>query len=180
MIEHLEKRGTIAQANPVFLIGYGGGGTLALQTAAEHPDRYVGVAALLPSAVNRARPDEHLVGSKLSRALFIVTATDGPRGYWPGKPLDVAVLEEWAVSIGLPRFEVQKREQGLGRAPDEAVPGLPPGSAHFDFGASGSGSPRLRVLVVAHGNELDVGPGGAPAPIDAAAQVWTFMRDAVH
>jgi pimeloyl-ACP methyl ester carboxylesterase len=186
VIEQLELRGAITRANPVFLIGYGGGGTLALETAAEHPDRYVGVAALLPSGVNRARPEEHLEGRRLSRVLFIVTATDRPSDYWPGKPADVAVLEEWAVAIGLPRFEVQKREQGqpLVRRLDERVvpepPALPQGSAHFDFGLPAIGSPRLRVLVVPPGNWLDVGPGGSPAPIDAAAQVWAFVRDAVR
>jgi pimeloyl-ACP methyl ester carboxylesterase len=186
VIEQLEKRGAITGTNPVFLIGYGGGGTLALETAAEHPNRYVGVAALLPSGVNRARPEEHLEGSQLTRVFFIVTATDRQSDYWPGKPTDVAVLEEWAVAIGLPRFEVQKREQAqrFGRTLEEpAQPEsrlLPRGSALFSFGAAEKGAPRLRLLVVPHGNELDVGPGGAPAPIDAAAQVWGFLRDAVH
>jgi hypothetical protein len=98
----------------------------------------------------------------------------------------VAVLEEWAVAIGLPRFEVQRRSQGqrLGRTLDEQPmpepPALPRGSAYFDFGAAESGSPRLRILVVPHGDELDVGPSGTPAPLDAATQVWAFLRDAVH
>jgi pimeloyl-ACP methyl ester carboxylesterase len=186
VIEQLQKRGKITGANPVFLIGYGGGGTLALETAAEHPDRYRGVAALLPSGVNRARPEEHLKGSKLSRVLFIVTAVERPSDYWPGKPADVAVLEEWAVAIGLPRFEVQRREQEqlVGRAHDEpALPealALPSGSAHYDFGSPENRSPRLRVLVVPPGKALDVGPGGSPPPIDASAQIWAFVRDTVR
>jgi pimeloyl-ACP methyl ester carboxylesterase len=196
LVEQLAKRGTITGGNAVFLVGYGGGGTLALETAAQHSERYTGVAALLPAAVNQTRADEHAKGSRLSRVLFIVAASDRPNGYWPERPLDVAVLEEWAVCIGLPRFLVsqgaglgpsvvdppslQRRVYPLDGTAEPEIPDLPSGSKHFDFDALQSGSARLRVLVLPRGSALQAGPNHATPPLDAASLVWSFLREAVH
>jgi pimeloyl-ACP methyl ester carboxylesterase len=60
VIEDLTSRDKIAGGNPVWLVGFGGGATLALTLAAQHPELYAGVAAFEPSRFDIAPPAQRI------------------------------------------------------------------------------------------------------------------------
>jgi pimeloyl-ACP methyl ester carboxylesterase len=190
IVERLEARGLLHQplgAGPdVYLVGYGSGAHLALEAAAQYPERYVGVAALLPDRLNRSRPPPRRADTRLARVFFL-TLEDESRGkYSPGAPLDWAVLNEWQVALGLPaQPPVTPVDQGQAPVPamDEASLVarrlVPAGTRVFDSWFPDKGVPGVRVMVVQSKAAIDVGPGGSPAPVDAAAVVWEFFERGV-
>lgn len=173
----------------VFLVGYGSGARLALEAAAQHPERYAGVAALLPDKINRSRPPPHSSDTRLSRLLFVTLENQRPYAYWPGEPLDIAALEEWIVAVGQPRFSAQQRlERGneaatladtLTEAQLAARQLVPPDTRLFDFGGAEKSDPAVRVLVVQSKDALQVGAGGSRAPVDGATLAWEFLSGAL-
>jgi len=179
ILTDLRERRVIEGANEVYLVGYGGGGVMALEAAARHPERYSGVAALLPPRLSSLRPAPQQPGVRLSRVLFVTLASDRPDDDWPGKPLDFALLEDWALAVGLPLTDEGISERRDLRPSPRAIP--LPGRKHdvqqFDFATPARRGAAVRILVVPRGDELSVGAGGSAAPLDAAVQAWEFLRD---
>jgi pimeloyl-ACP methyl ester carboxylesterase len=196
VVEHLEERGLVEQSAggpDVYLVGYGSGARLALEAAARNPERYAGVAALLPDKINAFRPPPRRADTRLSRMLFVALQDERPWAYWPGVPLDIATLDEWSVAVGLPRLAFQ---QGLqpepGRADREpalasTVSGasmtlgrvVPAGTRLLDVGEPDRAGPAVRVLVVPSRDMIEVGPDGT-VPLDAVTLSWEFLRGAAR
>jgi pimeloyl-ACP methyl ester carboxylesterase len=179
VVERLGQR-----AGPdVYLVGYGSGAQLALEAAAQHPERYAGVAALLPDKLNHSRPPARPANTRLKRLLFVTVQGGRPWVYWPGVPLDVNSLDDWTTAMGLPDLSFQQGLQPDTRTADQpmspALPGLhhvvPAGTRLLDVGEPDEGGSALRVLVVPRKEDLDVGEGGSPAPLDVATLAWEFF-----
>ena len=184
VVERLQERGLVewGTAGPeVYLVGYGSGAQLALEAAARHPERYAGVAALLPDKINTFRPPPRRADTRLSRILFVTLQDERPFAYWPGVPLDLATIDEWAAAVGLPRLAFQKGlepELGSGAQVSQASLALhlmPAGTRLLDVGGPDHGRPAVRVLVVQRKDAIDVGPDKGPAPVDAATLAWEFL-----
>ena len=189
VIERLQRRLSADVVLDVYLVGYGSGARLALEEAAQRPERYAGVAAFLPDKINRSRPPPRGPDAHLNRLLFVTLENKRPWAYWPGEPLDIASLEEWVVAVGLPRFSAQQRlESGnqaavLADAMTEAQLAarqlVPADMQLFDFGQPEDGAPAVRVLVGQRKEDIAVRAGGRRAPIDAATLAWEFLHGAV-
>jgi pimeloyl-ACP methyl ester carboxylesterase len=176
-------------AKVVYLVGYGSGAQLALEAAAQHPDRYAGVAAILPDKVNHSRPPPHSADTRLSRLLFVTLQEEHPGGHWPGAPLDVGVLNDWKAAVGLPHLTIQPQTNGdqlvKGERPLQAVAVadtallprrvVPTGTRLFTASFPDHRGVAVCALVVQSKAAIDVGPGGSPAPMDAAKIVRAFF-----
>jgi pimeloyl-ACP methyl ester carboxylesterase len=201
VVERLGEHWRIEPGGPgldVYLVGYGSGGQLALEAAAQHPERYVGVAAILPDKVNRSRPPLRRADTRLSRLLFVTLqehhpgtrgAIQGEGRYWPGAPLDAARLDEWKGTIGL--SEVTMRAQAKLDRPIQdqrplrrvAVTGtallprrvVPAGTRMFTSSFPDQRGIAVCALVVPRKSAIDVGPDGRPAPLDVARVVRAFF-----
>lgn len=173
----------------VYLVGYGSGAQLALEAAAQHPERYTGVAALLPDKVNRSHPQPRRADTRLSRLFFVTLEDERSRAYGPGAPLDAAALDEWNTALFSfhlnvqpgPKLDQPGEHQSSIPAPlDEASllsrRLVPAGTRVFDSWFPDKGAPGVRVLVVQSKAALDVGPGGSPAPVAAATLAWEFFQ----
>jgi len=195
VVERMEERGLVersAGGPDVYLVGYGSGAGLALEAAARHPERYAGVAALLPDKINAFLAPPRRADTRLSRLLFVTLQDDRPWAYWPGVPLDTAVLDEWAVAVGLPRLAFQQGLQPepelgngdqstlLAKAMSTASTALrqvvPAGTRLLDVGEPEQGGPAVRVLIVPSKDVLNAGRDGSPAPLDAPTLAWEFLR----
>lgn len=197
VVDRLEERGLVersAGGPDVYLVGYGSGARLALEAAARYPERYAGVAALLPDKINAFRPPPRRADTRLSRIFFVTLQDERPWTYWPGVPLDVATLDEWSVAVGLPRLSFQ---QGLQPEPGSAkqTPSLastasrasltlghvvPAGTRLLDVGEPDHAGPAVRVVVVPSKDAVEVGPNGTAAPLDAVTLSWEFLRGAAE
>jgi len=174
----LRERRVIEGGNDVYLVGYGGGGVMALEAAARNPELYSGVAALLPPRLSSLQPAPRQPASRLSRVLFVTLASHRPEYYWPGKPLDEALVEDWALAVGLPRSN-QGVDGKLGVHPPTRsirLPGRSTDVQQFDFVARTKDDAAVQVLVVPRGDELSVGSGGSAAPLDIATHVGDSLR----
>ncbi|HVZ36572.1 MAG TPA: hypothetical protein VG963_29280, partial [Polyangiaceae bacterium] len=170
------------------------GGRLALEAAARNPERYSGVAALLPDKINTFRAPPRRADTRLSRMFFVTLQDERPWAFWPGVPLDTAVLDEWSVAVGLPPLAYQqllKPEPALGSGDESALltnamstasstlrQVVPAGTRLLDVGEPDRGGPALRVLVVPSKDVLNVGPDGSAAPLDALPLAWEFLSGA--
>jgi pimeloyl-ACP methyl ester carboxylesterase len=174
----LARRGVIGGGNEVWLVGAGSGAVMALSAAARHPERYAGVAALMPERLD-ALPASGLsgprLGRRLERVLFVVQGR--PADAW-GAELE-ARSKEWALELG---------------APEGPTPGSPravlsprgAGVAQLDLGSGASGAPGVRVLMLEPGVDPFPPPGGAdalslaasrqrPDAVNGAEEVWRFL-----
>lgn len=174
----LARRGVIGGGNDVWLVGSGSGAVMALSVAAHHPERYAGVAALMPDRLDPL-PASGLsgprLGRRLQRVLFMVQGH--PAEAW-GSELE-ARGKEWAFALGAPE----------GRTPGSPRAVLSPrgaGVAQLDLGSAGSGAPGVRVLMLEPGVDPFPPPGGAdalslaasrrrPDAVNGAEEVWRFL-----
>jgi len=187
IVERLDARGLLYQRKnsgpDVYLVGYGSGAQLALEAAARHPERYAGVAAILPNEVNRTRPPPRRADTRLARLMFVSQ---------PGPPLNEAVFQEWNGALGLPHSGMGQpskpdlpAEGGelLGPAIDQealiARRVVPEGTRILDSPFPDRGGPVMRAVVVQDRAALDVGPDGRPAPLDVARVAWEFFERGV-
>jgi pimeloyl-ACP methyl ester carboxylesterase len=199
VVERLEERGLVersAGGPDVYLVGYGSGARLALEAAARKPERYAGVAALLPDKINAFRPSPRRADTRLSRMLFVALQDERPWAYWPGVPLNMATLDEWAVAVGLPPLAFQKGLEPepkvrlgtvgsgdeatlLANAMSRASPALrqvvPVGTRVLDIGEPDQGGAAVRVLVVPNKDTIEVGRDGRRAPLDVTTFIAEFL-----
>lgn len=108
LLGDLKTRGVTSGENPLHLIGHSNGGGLVYEAATRNPNRYAGVAAMMPFAgFEPPAPPKQLAESSLRRLFFGYAPGD------PGLPPDyTAVLEPlwpaWARAAGLPELVVKR------------------------------------------------------------------------
>jgi pimeloyl-ACP methyl ester carboxylesterase len=190
ILAELRARRVIAGDNDVYLIGFGGGGRMALAAAAARPDVYTGVAAFMVRHPERvAKPFQRARAVRLTRALF-VDRQEPVLGF-----LDQhlqASAEQWALGMGISPLIVSSQRDVLRRQPPTRMQQrtLDGDSSvwQFDMATPSSGGAAVRVLVLDRGVDpfpLPLGGSGRP-PLDAAArserggfegarEAWAFL-----
>ncbi len=189
IIRDMERRGVIAGDNRILLVGHGEGASMALHAAAQRPDLYSGVAALMPDAVVAApRLDEDAL---LGRVLF-VSHDDSMR----------AVVHDWALSLGISHKAIENARPVV--LADRASEGhdvtgdvpIAPSSrssrvSRFDMETSEAEGPKIRALFVSAnaGPFVPMPEGDSPElatdfgfrnqDIDSAEEAWAFLRGAL-
>lgn len=175
VVGDLTSRGVIAGRNGVWLVGFGGGATLALTVAARYPDLYTGVAAFDPSRLDIAPPAK-LHGSRLERVLL--AGKGGPDEAWGSTPLQ-GLARRWALALGV-------REGGPEQPPVRYS--LQGKLDRFDL--MSASSQRMSVRVLTFGPSVDAfPPPGAidptvlaelrrrPGFINGAEQAWEYLQN---
>jgi predicted esterase len=170
----LASRGEIAGGNAVWLVGFGGGATLALTMAAEYPDLYTGVAAFEPARFDIA-PPAALRGSRLERVLF---ATKSKPAEVSGTPLQ-GLAQRWALALGV---------RGRGPAQPPMRFSLQHKLGRFDLANDGGQGPSVRVLTFDRVLDLFPPPGAVdptilaelrrrPGFVNGADQAWQYLTN---
>jgi pimeloyl-ACP methyl ester carboxylesterase len=159
----------------VWLVGFGGGATLALTVAAQYPDLYTGVAAFEPSRIEIAPPTA-LRGSRLERVLL--AAKGKPDEVWGATPLQ-GLAQRWALALGV-------------RGRDPAQPpvrySLQGKLGRFDLANESSQRPSVRVLAFDPGVDAFPPPGAVdpatltelrrrPGFVNGAEQAWQYLNN---
>jgi len=179
----------IAGDNRVLLVGHGEGATMALHAAAQRPDLYSAVAAVMPVAAIAAPRLE--ADAKLSRVLFI-SIGDEMR----------AAVHDWALSLGITHKAIEAaRAQNLADRASEgrdyagdALVALRSRSSRVrrvDIETSDDGGAKIRALFVSENAgrfvpmpqpdsaELVTEFGFRNQDIDSADEIWSFLRGAL-
>jgi poly(3-hydroxybutyrate) depolymerase len=142
VVTDLGARDVIGGHNPVVLVGYAGGATMALAAAVDQRNRYAAVVAWMPPPaamglvpnVASARPP-HVAPPQLSRALFVLG-----RDAWSG-PSAHGLARGWAAAFGI-TAPVRPQRWELSTA------GGPAPVEQLDYAAPASGGPAVRVLML--------------------------------
>lgn len=174
--QDLASRGVIAGGNGVWLVGSGGGATLALTLAAQSPTLYTGVAAIEPTRVDIDPPTPSRQ-SRLERVLF--AAQGKPEEVWGTTPLQ-GLAQRWALALG-----VHGRDSGQPpvRYSRQGKVG------HFDLANGSSQGPSVRVVTFDPGVDAFPPPGAVdpamlaelrqrPGFINGADQIWQYLNEA--
>jgi poly(3-hydroxybutyrate) depolymerase len=100
IVEDLVGRGLVSGENPLYLAGHSIGGGLALQAAMRHPERYRGIAAIMP--FDGVPPNAPPASTRyaLDRVLLAFTRDDPdlPAGY---DALLAPLAGKWAEALGI-------------------------------------------------------------------------------
>jgi pimeloyl-ACP methyl ester carboxylesterase len=185
----MQRRGVIAGDNRILLVGHGEGASMALHAAAQRPDLYSGVAALMPDAVMAAPKLD--ADALLRRVLFVS----------PDNSMS-AVVHDWALSLGISHKAIEKAlplvladraSEGHDFSGDVAIPQSSRSSrvTRFDIETSEADGPKIRALFVsanagqfvpmpeADRPELVMDFGFRNQDIDSAEAAWEFLRGAL-
>jgi polyhydroxybutyrate depolymerase len=101
IVDDLTSRNLIRGDNPIYLVGHSNGGGLALSATRQHPERYAGVAALMPFAGYAPKAPSDLPGTGLTRVMFVVSLTDPafPTDY--AKSVQLPLAEKYGNALGI-------------------------------------------------------------------------------
>jgi predicted esterase len=177
IVSDLVARELIDGTNDVFLLGYGGGATMALDVAARHPSAYAGVAAFKPRGLQDIAPPVRRGAQKLARVLFVLSEPSRLARESGLQVLVPALARQWGQGLGISRAPLQRRWQlGTSSASIASV-------RQLDVATPASGSAAVRVLVLDPALDpfpvAPVGPRGrrdeAPPLFDGARQAWAFL-----
>jgi predicted esterase len=184
VVNDLIARELIGGANDVFLLGYGGGATMALDAAARQPLAYAGVAAFMPRGPEYIEPPVPRNAQRLSRVLFVLSAQSRLAPDLPLQALVPALATRWGQGLDIARAPLQRRWQlGMSSAPTASVQQL-------DVAMPASGSAAVRVLVLDPAiDPFSVAPVGPrlsgegrrssePPRFDGARQAWAYLTGA--
>lgn len=197
LVADLVERGHISGANPRFLAGHSIGGGLALAAALADPERYLGIAAIMPFHHTVPPMPPNLEASALAR-VFIAYAHDDP-----GLPADyhvqlAALVQSWASALGLGDDEPTRTPhedlvvEGEGYTGDDPV-ALRTRNSHatrIDFGPSHKGA-ALRVVEFDRAGHfwpmaspyedasLLAAYGHRNRDLDMSEALWSFFAQAV-
>ncbi len=176
IVSDLITREVIRGNNDVFLLGYGGGATMALEAVAGQPSSYAGVAALLPTNAQTIEPPAYRGPERLSRVLVVLSESQAPEQL--GRPgLVPAFARRWGDALGISLPPFQRRWQ-LG------TPGAATASVRqIDLATPASGAAAVRVLVLHGAIDPFLDPPAesrrrdpaAPPPFDGAREAWAFL-----
>jgi poly(3-hydroxybutyrate) depolymerase len=196
----LQARGVIAGNNPVLLAGLSNGGGMVLEAARRAPDRWRGIAALMPFDGLEPKPVPDLTHTSLRRVLLGYTIGDPamPPGYHETMAREST---QWAKALGIPDAVLAAPHKR--QLPDAAVEGNDyrgrntvalatrnSRATAIDIGTP-KGAAQVRVLVMDHAGHFWPNPKGDTEDwivehygfrnqdFDAADAVWDFLREAV-
>lgn len=197
------RREVINSKSPIFLVGQSNGGGMVLEAARLHPERYAGVAALMPFVGPSPGPVALPSSAHLSRVLIAYSLTD------PGLPTGHAlvlkkVADSWARALGIPANVIATPlRTALPNPVDEGASysgqvanALATRQSHGEqldlFSPSkGESANAVRLLIFEHAGHFWPNPvqdtwpealerwGLRNQDIDAADAVWDFLRGAV-
>jgi poly(3-hydroxybutyrate) depolymerase len=196
----LQARGVIAGANPVLLAGLSNGGGMVLEAARRAPERWRGIAALMPFDGLDPKPVPDLTRTSLRRVLLAYTIGDPamPPGYHETMALQPA---RWGKALGIPdavlaapRRHVVPNTIAEGRdyrgSNKVALATRDSQATEIDLGTPKAAA-QVRVLVMDHAGHFWPNPkadredwilehyGFRNQDLDAADVVWDFLREAV-
>lgn len=194
VVADLGSRRVISGSNPVFLAGMSNGGGMVLEAVRRRPERFSGVAALMPYDGAQPGPAPDLHGGALKRVLVAYSIDD------PGEPeryhLKLAELTAaWAAALGVSTGAIAAPEKIA--MPDTVAEGI----AYRGTSAAAlatrrsnltkvdmaAGDRRMRVLILDHAGHFWPNPtpdtqdwvldrwGFRNQDFDAAEQVWDFL-----
>lgn len=189
IIRDMQRRGVIAGDNRVLLVGHGEGATMALHAAAQRPDLYSAVAAVMPVAAISAPRLE--ADAKLARVLFISVGDDMR-----------STVHDWALSLGISHKAIEaaravnladRASEGHDYAGDAPVALRSRSSrvGRIDIETSAARSAKIRALFVSEGAghfvpmpepdsaELVHEFGFRNQDIDSVEETWSFLRGAL-
>ena len=141
--QDLVRRQVIDGENPIFLVGQSNGGGMVLEAARLHPERYAGVAALMPYVAPSSKSVTLPKPTRLSRVFIAYSSAD------PGLPTGHALVlrglaDDWARALGIPPSAI-------------ATPMRTPLPNPVDEGASYSGHlPNALATRQSRGEQLDL------------------------
>ncbi|HEU5074369.1 MAG TPA: thioesterase domain-containing protein [Polyangiaceae bacterium] len=100
IVEDLARRGLVSGNNPLYLAGHSIGGGLALEAALQHPERYRGVAAIMPFDGVPPNAPHASTEYTLDRVLVAFSRDDPdlPTGY---HAVLASLAEKWANALGI-------------------------------------------------------------------------------
>jgi poly(3-hydroxybutyrate) depolymerase len=197
----LQARGVIAGENPVLLVGLSNGGGMVLEAARRAPERWRGIAALMPFDGLEPKPVPDLTRTSLRRVLLAYTI--GDPAMTPGYHETMAVQPaRWAQALGIPDAILAAPRKRL--VPSTIAEGrdyrgsnkvaLATRDSHateIDIGTLKAAA-QVRVLVMDHAGHFWPNPKGDTEDwiiehygfrnqdFDAADMVWDFLREAVE
>jgi poly(3-hydroxybutyrate) depolymerase len=200
VVDDLVRREIIAGGNPVFLSGLSNGGGMVLEAGRKAPQRFRGIAALMPFDGRHPAPPPDLQGSNLRRVLFVYSRADPGLVEGYGSVLD-SLPPAWARALGLPdatidkpatRALVDRVEEGAHYEGDNAVALATRASTgrQLDM-ADPATAGKVRVIVFDHAGHFWPTPVQDKQPwilnrwgfrnqdIDASDAVWEFFRSAL-
>jgi poly(3-hydroxybutyrate) depolymerase len=101
VLDDLAVRGVTSGSNPVYLTGLSNGGGMVLEAAKRAPERFRGIAALMPYDGAEPTPVPELQNKGLDRVLFMYSVND------PGLPIGhhevlKTLPPKWAAALGIP------------------------------------------------------------------------------
>lgn len=163
VLDHMQRRGSIAGGNPVYVVGHSSGGGMAIDATIAAPELFRGVAPLFAYVGEAAPPVPALANSGLERVLFTYAPND------PGLPTGhTEILETmtttWAAALGVSETRIAKPtttplpnpiEEGSSYTGSQAAALATRNSAitQLDFVAA-EGTARLRVLRIEPGGHF--------------------------
>jgi poly(3-hydroxybutyrate) depolymerase len=157
IVDHLQEKTGLAQSGEVFLAGYGSGAVMALAAALRHPERYVGVAAFLPTRPLRSEdlvgsPRPELGGGRLS-SVFVALPAAGTDAS--------AIAVHWARALGSEAGAIRvTRERGIQRIDSSLASGV-----------------ALRILRLSPEVDPFPVPGGGDPLTSTASRAGPFFLD---
>lgn len=200
IIDDLAARGRISGKNPVFLAGLSNGGGMAHVAALHDPNRYRGLAEVMPYPGTTVAVPPVAGGYALRRVLLAYSVTDP--GLPPGYATQLAPLgRAWAAALGLSRREqdapqttalpdlVQEGADYQGTAPNALRTRDSQGAA-VDYGNDPAAA-HVRVLRFDHAGHLwpSANPpdreqeianfGFRNQDVEMADVVWEFFRSSL-
>ena len=100
VVDDLVERGVVSGKNPLYLAGHSIGGGLALEAAMQNPQRYRGIAAIMPFDGVPPNAPQASKSYALDRVLFAFTRADPdlPTGY---DSLLAPLASKWAAALGI-------------------------------------------------------------------------------
>ncbi len=109
IVDDLIERGLVSGDNPLYLAGHSIGGGLALEAAMADPERYRGVAAIMPFDSSRPKEPDASTDYALERLLVAFTHDDPdlPTGYDSLLP---PLISKWADVLGVSGKETAEEE----------------------------------------------------------------------
>lgn len=199
VLDDLKARQVISGDNPVYLTGISNGGGMVLAAARRAPQRFRGIAAVMPYDGAKPAPVPDLKGTRLERILFIYSEGDPglPLGY---TPVLASLPTLWATALGFPSEALAQARtvplsntiaEGDSYAGTNAVLLGTRRSQATQVDIAAPGIPgKLRVLKLDHAGHFWPNPaqdaeewvlnrwGFRNQDFDAADAVWDFFRSA--
>jgi poly(3-hydroxybutyrate) depolymerase len=100
IINDLIDRGIVTGNNPVFLAGHSNGGALALEAWLATPERYAGIAAIMPYVGNVTNPPE-IPDEASVKGIFVAYTHDDPGLPEGHHNLIESLIQNWASALSI-------------------------------------------------------------------------------